>query len=359
MGKYDWIFQSNDIAVDILTSEEAVAAIAVVSFSGAYSLANIDVNWLVDILSGFEIFEFYSHTQLWQMVDKLVATAATEGVGALFNAASEVLTDNFTLDGFAAGVSVLIDTENITIPRPHLRLLKQLQISLEITDAEAEQVMEDVLTAFEVTWDETEANVDENENEEELTPVIPGMMNSSSEIYTSPLGNFSLPMPVDMELGGKIQVHDGAIAFTDAQGLFLRIDYYPIPREFHQQIAICGREKYFQTLLYSKYIPQVILANIPDSSVEYTEFCPDIFAGGYFVVMKMPKGSHLCQQNSQGIMVRLNAYRGFLAFDFHQFFYVVTSQFSYTEDESVEDIIQESTILKQEILGFLATIHFH
>lgn len=386
MGKYDWIFLVDDIATDILTPDEAIAAIAIVAFCGSRSLAEVEIGFLVDTLSGFEIFEQYADNELWQMLDKLVATAATEGVGALFNAAHEVLTAELVLDGFAAGVSVLIDSNIIAIPRAYTKLLKQLQESLDISNDEAEQVIEDVLTAFEEALEEetTESGLDEFNpsefNQSEFTttnslfpfsadttnspPVTDYQTNYQTEYqteyqYTSALNNFTVPYPIDPEQGGKIHTSENAVTFTDDEGLFLRIDYYQIPPDFYQQIASQGREQYFQTILLDKYMPQVIFQNLPDAAIAYTEFCPEIFNGSYFVLIDLPKGSHLCQQNPDGNMVRLDAYRGLLAFDYQQFFYIITSQSSYTENQPKNSITIETSILQQEILGFVATIKFN
>jgi len=60
MGKYDKFFTSKKTLKESLTPEEAVAAIALITTAADSSLEDVDIEFLVDILWGFEIFEEYS-----------------------------------------------------------------------------------------------------------------------------------------------------------------------------------------------------------------------------------------------------------------------------------------------------------
>ena len=122
MGKYDRIFKSDNLSAEKLTPEESVAALAIVTAAADKSLTQIELEFLVDTIWGFEIFEQYSDASLLAMLEKLVMIANAEGLGAVFNAAYESLTDELILDGFAAGVSVMVDdsTEKIYIPKENL-----------------------------------------------------------------------------------------------------------------------------------------------------------------------------------------------------------------------------------------------
>jgi hypothetical protein len=344
MGKYDKIFQSDDISEEVLSPEEAVAAIAVVTTAADLALENVDIEMLVDILWGFEVFEEYDDNALLEVVNKLVAIAETDGLGALFNAASEFLTDDLVLDGFAAGVSVLVSEDDITIPKTKMPLLKQLQSVLEVEDEEADEVIEEVLTAFE--------EVDEDILDDETT------VDFDEDTYESPEGNFTVAIPVTPDAGGKIQSSEGMVGFSDEYGTLLRIDYYLIPPEQLQEITVAVREQYFESILLDKYIPQAIVANLSSATVEYTEYIASEMQGAYFALVNMPGGSTISRQENNGHPQRLDAYRGIIAFQQQDYIYIVTSQRSFLDGEVPDSIETEAEIIKANILAFIDTIEF-
>lgn len=343
MGKYDKIFQSDDISQEVLSPEEAVAAIAVVTAAADLTLENLDMEMLVDILWGFEVFEKYDDNALSEIISKLVSIAENEGNGALFNAANEFLTDDLVLDGFAAGVSVLVSEDDIEIPKAKMPLLKQLQSALEVEDEEASEVIEEVLTAFE----EVEEDVLGDETAE-----------FDEDIYESPEGNFTVPIPVTPDRSGKIQTAEGMVGFSDDYGTLLRIDYYLIPPSQRDEIEIAGREQYFESVLLDKYIPQAIVSNLSSASVEYTEFLASEMQGAFFALVNMPGGSTISKQENNGHPQRLDAYRGIIAFQQQNFIYIVTSQRSFFNGETPDSINTEAETIKGNILAFIDTIEF-
>ncbi|MEL6165205.1 MAG: hypothetical protein AAFR37_16115 [Cyanobacteria bacterium J06628_3] len=72
MDKYDDIFKSRGILNESLSSQEAVAAIAILTASADSSFEDVDVEFLVDILWRFEIFEEYSDEDLLEIIEKFI-----------------------------------------------------------------------------------------------------------------------------------------------------------------------------------------------------------------------------------------------------------------------------------------------
>jgi len=349
MGKYDKIFSSEKSLEESLSPEEGIAAIAVVTAVADSSLEDVDVELLADVLWGFEVFEEYSDDDLLEMVDRLLVIAEDEGLGALFNTANESLAEDLVRDAYAAGVSVLVDEEELQIPKGKMTLLKKLQEALEIKDEEAKEIMDEVIAAFEEAEDEFAEDDDETVLQE----------SDDLEVYESPLGNFIVPIPVDPQHGGRIQTQEGVVGFSDDFGTLLRIDYYPIPTEQEEDQHSAGQEEYLRSILLNKYIPQAIVTNLPGASVEYTEYLEDAMAGAYFALVNMPEGSTISKTGNNGTASRLDAYRGMIAFTEGDYLYIVSSQRSFFEGDATSSPSAEAEGIKQKILEFVDTIEFN
>lgn len=253
MGKYDKFFNSNKKSEESLSPEEAIAAIAVVIAAADSSLEEVDPEFLADILWGLvEIYEEYSDDELLETLDKVIVIAEENGVGVLFNTAKDSLTDDLVLDAYAAGISVLIDEDELRIPKGKTTLLKKFQEALEINDEEAKEVIDEVIASFEEVEDEDFA---EDEDETELEE------DSNPNVYESPSGNFIVLIPVDIRQGGRIQTQEGLVNFSDDSGKLLRIDYFPISSKQTEEIDSVGQEEYLRSLILNKYVPQTIVAN--------------------------------------------------------------------------------------------------
>ncbi len=350
MDKYNKLFNSQEILKQSLSSQEAVAAIAIITESADSSLEHVDIEFLVDILWGFEIFEEYSDEDLLEMLDKLVNLAQQNGRGALFNAANEELEDDFLEDAFAAGVSVVLDEEEIQIPRTKIPLIKSLQQALGIENEDAEEIIEDVIAAFE------EAELEELLEDEDETIVDIAF---NIEEYDSPNGNFTVPVPVDPHQGGKVQSQEGTVSFSDDEGTFLRIDYYSLPAKQMEEMEAIGQEEYLKSTLVNKYVPEEIVANLPEAQIEYSEYMAKIFEGSYFVLLYMPGGSRIYKTGNNGTATKLDAYRGLIAFINGDFLYIVSSQRTFMDGKTTSFMKQEAVALKQMILDFVETIEFH
>ncbi|MHC5737023.1 tellurite resistance TerB family protein [Nostoc sp.] len=350
MTKYDKVFNSSKTSEESLSPEEAVAAIATVTAIADSSIEVIDAESLAGILWEFEVFEEYSEDEIAEIVDRLIGIAEEEGIGPLFNVAKVSLSDELVLDGFAAGVIVLLDDE-LAIPKSKQAYLKKLQAALELEDEEAEEIIKEVIAAFKEAEDEE--YVDDDDDDE--TVVIEDF---SQQTYQSPLGNFTVQIPVDPQQGGRIQSQEGVVGFSDDIGTLLRIDYYPFPLEQLEELESVGQEEYLQTILVDKYVPQAIFANVPDASVEYTEYLKDTLRGAYYVLIDMPKGSTISKQENNGTAIRLDAYRGLLTFISGEFLYIVSSQHSFINGETPDSVEEEAEDIKESILEFVETIEF-
>ncbi|TFI56208.1 hypothetical protein BLD44_002605 [Mastigocladus laminosus UU774] len=349
MGKYDKFFESEEVLEESLNPNEAIAAVAVVTAIADSSIEDVDAELLTDILWGFEIFDEYSDDELLEMIDKLVALAEDEGVGTLFNTAYESLDDELIPDAFAAGVSMLVDEEDLRIPRGKATLLKKLQQSLELEDDEAKEIVEEVITAFEEAEDE---DFLDSEDEDLLESI------SSQPIYESPVGNFTVPVPLSLQQGAMIDSQEGIVTFSDDVGSLFRIDYSSLPPQQMDDIESVGQEEYLRSILLNKYVPSAIASNLRDASVDYTEYLPDILEGAYFALVNMPEGSTVPKTGNNGTAVKCDAYRGLLAFIDGDFLYIVSSQRSFCDGETPAGVKQEAQNLKQSIISFVDTIEF-
>ncbi|MEH2280055.1 MAG: hypothetical protein V7K90_01735 [Nostoc sp.] len=348
MTKYDKVFNSPKTSEESLSPEEAVAAIATVTAIADSMIEDVDAESLAGILWEFEVFEEYSEDEIAEIVDRLLAIAEEEGIGPLFNVAKVSLSDELVLDGFAAGVIVLLDDE-LAIAKSKQVYLKKLQVALELEDEEAEEIIKEVIAAFK------EAEDEEYADDEDETVVIEDF---SEQSYESPLGNFTVPIPVDPQQGGRIQSQEGVVGFSDDIGTLLRIDYYPFPLEQLEELESLGQEEYLQTILVDKYIPQAIFVNVPDASVEYTEYLENTLRGAYYVLIDMPNGSTISKQENNGTAIRLDAYRGLLTFISGEFLYIVSSQHSFINGETPDSVEEEAEDIKESILEFVETIEF-
>jgi len=348
MTNYDKVFNSPKTSEESLNPEEAVAAIAVVTAIADSSIEDVDAESLAGILWEFEVFEEYSEDEIVEIVDRLIDIAEEEEIGPLFNVAKVSLSDELVLDGFAAGVIVLLDDE-LAIPKSKQAYLKKLQAALELEDEEAEEIIKEVIAAFKAAEEEEYAD------DEDETVIIEDF---SQQTYESPLNNFTVPIPVDPQQGGRIQSQEGVVGFSDDIGTLLRIDYYPFPLEQLEELESVGQEEYLQTILVDKYVPQAIFANVPDASVEYTEYLSDTLRGAYYVLIDMPKGSTISKQENNGTAIRLDAYRGLLTFIRGEFLYIVSNQHSFINGETPDSVQEEAEDIKESILEFVETIEF-
>jgi hypothetical protein len=310
---------------------------------------DIDAESLADILWEFEIFDEYSEEEMLEMVDRLIEIAGEAGLGSLFNAASAGISDEAVLDGFAAGVIMLLDAENLIIPANKKVFLKQLQIALELDDEEAEEIIKEII-------DSVEAGDEEEYLEEEYQAVI--FNEAGEQFYQSPLGNFIVPIPLNVEQGGKLQTEEGMVSFSDDTGTLLRIDYYPLSLEQIDDLESQENEVYLHEVLVDKYVPQAIISHVPTAEVKHKEYWQDTLESYYYVLVNMPQGSTISKHETNGHGMRLDAYRGLLSFVNNECLYIVSSQRSFLNGEVPGSMKAEAKKMKKAILDFVSTIEF-
>lgn len=348
MTKYDYIFKSKEKIAASLNPEEAVVAIAVITTAVDVGLEDINGEIIADILWEFEIFDEYSEEQMLETVDTLIELAEDAGLGSLFNAANAAISEEVVLDGFAAGVIMLLDAEDLIIPADKKTYLKQLQIALELEDEEAKEIIEEVIAAV-------QEGDDGEYLDEEFESII--FNESGEQFYQSPLGNFTVPIPLDSEQGGKIQTDEGMVSFSDDMGTLLRIDYYPLSLEEIKEIKTQGYEAYLHEVIINEYVPQTIISNVPNAEVRHREYWQEPLKRYYYVVLNIP-GATISQQETNGHGIKLDAYRGLLSFVNSECLYIVSSQRSLLNGETLGSVKEETEKMKQTILNFVKTIEF-
>lgn len=348
MTKYDYIFKSKEKIAASLNPEEAVVAIAVITTAVDLGIEDINGEIIADILWEFEIFDEYSEEQMLETVDIIIEIAEDTGLGSLFKAANAAISEEVVLDGFAAGVIMLLDAEDLIIPADKKTYLKQLQIALDLENEEAEEIIQEVIAAVQAG--------DEEEYDEEFESII--FNESGEQFYQSPLGNFTVPIPLDSEQGGKIQTEEGMVSFSDDMGTLLRIDYYPLSLEQIKDIRSQGHETYLHEIIVNKYLPETIISNVPNAEVRHREYWQDPLKRYYYVLVNIPKGSTISQQETNGHGIRLDAYRGLLSFVNSECLYVVSSQRSFLNSETLGSVKEEAEKIKKTILDFVETIEF-
>jgi len=331
VSKFDKIFNSEDKSEASFTPEESVAAVALVA-----ALANspdTDADILESILWESEIFAEYSEDDMSAMFQRLSGIATQDSLGALFNAAWESLPDELVLDTFAITAAMFVlDGE---VSDKHKGFLQEFQQVLGLEDEEAEEIIEEVIVAY------SEEDVEESDVE--------------GDLYVSPEGNFSVPIPVDEQRGGRIDEEEGSVAFSDDFGVLLKIDYFPIAGEVEETIESVGEEAYLKSFL-DNFVSQAILTNIANSKLLHTEYLEDEEA--YFAVVDLPAGATMSVQKNQGSVTRLDAYRGLMAFIADDFCYTVSCQRIYQEGDELGSLESEAEGILNKIFEFIETIEF-
>lgn len=163
MGKYDSIFNSEEASTPSLSPEESVAAIAVIATLSEPEVSEVDIDYLVSLLLETGVFDDNSEEEMSQMVDKLLDIAEEKGLGTLFNAAYDSLSDELWLDAFAAGVIIVVDDSG-AIPAERKEFINELKQALELEDQEAQEIIDEIAIAFSEVAEEEDL-VDEEDSD--------------------------------------------------------------------------------------------------------------------------------------------------------------------------------------------------
>lgn len=332
MGKFDKIFNSEDKCEATLTLEESVAAVALVAAEA--NSPDTDADILESILWESEIFAEYSEADMSAMFQILAGIIAKDGLGALFNTAWASIPDELVLDTFAITTAMFVADSEVS--DKHKGFLQEFQQALGVEDEEAAEIIEDVIAAYSEEAEEEESDLD-------------------GPLYVSPEGNFSVPLPVDEQRGGKIDEEEGCVTFSDDFGVLLKIDYFSIAGEEEAEIESVGEEAYLKSFL-DNFISPAILDNVPNSKLLHAEYLEDEEA--YFSVFDLPAGATLKVQENDGPLTRMDSYRGLMAFIADDFCYTVSCQRIYQEGNELGSLESEAEAIMNNIFAFIETIEF-
>lgn len=335
MSNFTKIFNSKDKSSIKLSLEESVAAVALVAAEANTPDADADI--LESILWDSEIFAEFSEDDMSEMFQNLANIIAKDGLGGLFNTASESLPNELVLDTFAITAAMFIVDD--TVSKKHRDFLKNFQEVLAVDDEEANEIIEDVIAAYssvELELEEPDFDVEE-------------------PLYLSAQGNFTVSIPVDKQRGGKIDDSAGGVEFSDDFGVLLKIDYFPISGEVEKLIESAGEWAYLTSFL-NNFIDGQILAKFADSKLLYTEYLEDEEA--YFAVVDLPAVATLSVTKNDDQVTPMDAYRGFMAFIVDDFCYMVSCQRIYENKDELGSLESEVEGLMNKIFDFIETIEF-
>ena len=163
MSNYEQIFEAKNATAEPLNAEEAVAAIALSTAIADSAIEEVDAEGLAGVLWEFEVFSEYSEDEIVEIVDELLVVAAEEGVGPLLKTATQSLPEEMVWDGFAAAVVILLDEDELVIPADKKSYLKKLQEALKLGEEEAQEIIDEVIAAFQELDDEEYVDDDDDD----------------------------------------------------------------------------------------------------------------------------------------------------------------------------------------------------
>ncbi len=332
VGQLDQIFNSEDTSEVSLSSEESLAAVAFVAAQS--NSPDTDADILESVLWESEIFAEYSEDDMSAMLKKLSGISSQDGVGALFNTACKSIPDELVLDAFAVSVAMFVVDGEVSDKYQHF--LQEFQQALGLEDEEAQEIIEEVIVAY-------------SESDEEVSDF-------DAALYQSPEGNFTVPIPVDPQQGGKIDEQEGSVTFSDDFGVLLKIDYFPIGGdEVAEFIESVGEAAYLSSFL-NNFIDGAILGTFPHSKLLHAESLENEEA--YFAVVDIPGGATISVPKNLSPVTRMNVYRGFLSFIAQGVCYTISSQIVDREADEERSLESEVEVIMDKILDFIETIEF-
>jgi hypothetical protein len=182
--------------------------------------------------------------------------------------------------------------------------------------------------------------------------------NVSSGIYSSPLGNFTVPVPA-MGFGAVVQEHSSAdecmVAFHDDFGGLRRIDCWRLPAAAAAMIGEPDR----MSERYSGYMTTIVLPGMeqqsPGAAVLDERFVGEDEDRAYFCVVEIPGGSTLMDVVSgRGPDSR----RGFLVFARGGFMYLVVTADDMSAITGWDPSEETFAGMLEQALRFRLTIEF-
>lgn len=150
-----------------------------------------------------------------------------------------------------------------------------------------------------------------------------------ASVYTAPKELFRVPVPVDADLGGRVEDAfskdgKGLVSFTDDVGHLYRLEYFEFTPESRQQAAALGEQEFFDRFLTMFYLPNTIWLAIPQSKLLAKAFTTGPDGPMLMVWTFLPKASMLMVSRDGGKPEREDSYRTIALFIRQQVLYVVS-----------------------------------
>lgn len=147
--------------------------------------------------------------------------------------------------------------------------------------------------------------------------------------YIAPKELFRLPVPVDADLGGRVEDAynkdgKGLVTFTDDVGHLYRLEYFEVTSESARQIAALGEKEFFDRFLTMFYLPNTIWLAIPDSKLLAKTFSTEPDGPLLMIWTFLPKGSLLTVSRNGSKPEREDSYRTVALFVREHLLYVVS-----------------------------------
>ena len=116
------------------------------------------------------------------------------------------------------------------------------------------------------------------------------------DTYVSPTGEYRIPAPVLLELGGVITDTKNVVTFSDSYNTHISIACFPMDASQKWELDTRGRRDY---LLY--FFNDVVLPDFqnrfPGSNIESARFLPELLDGALITYALLPGGSFFEDKN--------------------------------------------------------------
>jgi hypothetical protein len=143
----------------------------------------------------------------------------------------------------------------------------------------------------------------------------------SGDVYTSPHGNFSMPIPLESGLGRRIEDdatdppgEEGHLSVSNDYGTLRTIQWVALPDAARAALEAAPLDRLRD--LYRDGVVGLIANKIPGTRSLHDESMPDASAPAHFGVVFIPNGSTLVKGNVLGLSTgeRLDTVRAYMAF---------------------------------------------
>ena len=118
--------------------------------------------------------------------------------------------------------------------------------------------------------------------------VLQGKM--EGDVYVSPTGEFRLPAPVLLELGGKIEDTANVVIFSDDFNIHISIACFPQDASQKWELETRGLRDYL-LYFFNEFVLPDFAGRYPGSAIESARFLPELMDGSLIAYALLPGGS--------------------------------------------------------------------